>query len=131
MKSLNILFIFTCILIFVNTSGCKKYDDNSGIHFKSKKGRLKGKWRLSTLLFDGIDVGATSRTWEISSDGSVSMFAPGSTTKGKWVFSESKSALFITWEPADHTYKYYIQKLTNKELWLESGEGYLYKYNKE
>jgi len=128
MKKNYILLIF---LFFILISACRKYDENTGFSFRSSRGKIESKWKLSSLLFDGIDQGVPNKILTINPDGTFRSELSSQYESGKWSLTKTKTAVYFTFNNSGWTYKYYIIKLTNDEFWYETGEGYLYKYTRE
>lgn len=128
MRKSNQIFIILCLLFCIS---CRKYDENSGLSVQSKKGKITAEWKLIKLRFDGLDQGAPNRTLTINPDGTFSMKTSNATEAGKWQFSRSKSSVYFTFNNSGWTYKYYVVKLTGKEFWYDTGEGYQYQYSRD
>jgi len=132
--------ILSFCLIILFTTACRKYENGAAFTLLTKTERITNDWILNAVganrdgsLMDIINEYPTMRL-RIRKDSVIILFAP-ITEKlyGNWEFSESKEAFLWTVDhnPAtvidaatdtDMTYdslgRFDIERLTNKELWL-------------
>jgi uncharacterized membrane protein len=122
------LFLAAAAVTIFNFQSCSKYDDNSGIHLKSKKSRLTGEWEVvkingqSPSSYYGMDV---EMIYEVESDGdleySLSVGSYSYSLSGEWEWEDNKEAIKI--EVNGSVSELEIKKLTNKEMTLEDSDG--------
>jgi len=127
-KHLITLFSLLVLFSFFMFTGCKNYDEGPGITLRSKQNRLVNEWKLSAMLYEGLEIGTPNRTFQVNKDGTFRLTTSGVIQNGKWLFSKSKSSLFMEMNDTDVYYTYYILKLRSNELWIINGEGYEYRY---
>jgi len=133
--------IFSFCLIILFLTACRKYENGAAFTVLTKTKRITKDWVLNAVatnnssggLTDILDQYPTMRL-RVRKDSVIVLFAP-ITEKlyGNWEFSESKEAFLWTVDhnPAtvidaatetDMTYdslgRFDIERLTNKELWL-------------
>jgi hypothetical protein len=126
------LFLAAAAVTVFNFQSCSKYDDNTGIHLKSKKGRLTGEWEVvkvdgqSFNSYYGGGAGYTyEMTFEFESDGDFDMTTaysyPGGgysySYSGEWEWEDNKEAIEV--DMGGSISEWEIKKLTNKEMTLE------------
>jgi len=116
------------LVVLLNLSSCKKYEDGPSFSLKSKNGRLTGEWTV-----DEIDkekqVGSTL-TLEFEKNGDFSYkysytdsYGNSSYSyDGEWDWEDGKKSVEVTIAGQPKT-EWEILKLTNKELWFEDDYG--------
>ena len=122
---------------------CGKYDDGPGFSLASKKSRLTGTWELDKVKQSDGSLGNLdnlSIDVEFDKDGDFTIRTTttyyGSTdsytytTSGEWEFSSDKEE--IEFDPNDGgDYEWEINRLTNKELWVEDQYGNEWEWEKD
>jgi hypothetical protein len=118
------LLLAAAAITIINFQSCSKYDDNSGLHLKSKKGRLTGEWEVvkidgqspetyfsSTNNFYGNNYPTTytannvEMIWEFESDGDfkneskIDRTTTGWNRVGNWYTNYGYSNYSYTYEP--------------------------------
>ena len=124
---------------------CGKYDDGPGFSLASKKSRLTGTWELDKLKRSNgslENLNVLSIDIEFEKDGDYNIKTTRSYTNsfgnidrytyfdsGEWEFSSDKEEL--EFDPSDSgDYEWEIDRLTNKQLWIEDEYGNEYKWEK-
>ena len=124
---------------------CGKYDDGPGFSLASKKSRLTGTWELDKVKYSDGSLGNLNNVSidvEFDKDGDFTIRSTttytnyGSndsytyTNSGEWEFSSDKEE--IEFDPNDGgDYEWEINRLTNKELWVEDEYGNEWEWEKD
>ncbi|MBR9861242.1 hypothetical protein GYB22_10950 [bacterium] len=118
----GIATICSAVIIF-NLSSCK-YPDGPSISLKTKKSRLVGRWEVKEMFGEKVD-SDYEVILEFEKDGDMKFGYIydnyGYYYFGEWEWDNDKADLEIDFY--DEPYTFEIQRLTNKELILESDDG--------
>lgn len=113
------LMLAAAVVIMLNFSSCKKYEDGPAFSLKSKTARLTGEWEV--VQVDGQKPDDGELILEFEKDGDFkSTYDYGSYSysyKGDWEWENGKESIDIEID-GDKT-ELDIKRLTNKELWFE------------
>lgn len=131
MKKNTITKVLAAALILASVStisSCKKYEEGPAFSLRTKKARLTGDWKISSVTIDGSDVSGTYNSnfeWDIEADGVYNMKAAPSGTgtanfSGKWKFGEDKDDVYFTDGTSGVEYACRITRLKNTELWMKN-----------
>lgn len=125
MKKLLILSIAALIGSAAMLSSCGKYEEGPKFALSSKKSRLIGEWKTTSVNEDGVEWNLTNLTitQSIKDDGTYSANTSyvilGQTfndaSSGTWEFSDDKSAVLLK-EPSIATDTLVIVKLAKDQL---------------
>ncbi|MDG2370036.1 MAG: glycoside hydrolase family 43 C-terminal domain-containing protein [Flavobacteriales bacterium] len=124
-KKNTTLLLAATIVTTLNFHSCKKYDDGPAFSLRSKTSRLTGEWEVVrigsavypqngySLEFEFDKNGDFTYGTSYSYNGQNYSYAYG----GEWEFSSDKEDIEITINNSVLTFE--INRLTNKELWME------------
>ena len=127
----RILFLTGSMILMLLINSCSKYEDGPSFSLRTKKARLTGEWSVASINNENplVDIGGT---FEFEKDGGVklSMSYEGTSYKlpGSWDWGDAKESIEVS--VLGQSIEFEIKRLTNKELWLEDEDGYLYKCEK-
>ncbi|MFT7156791.1 MAG: hypothetical protein ACI8Q1_001806 [Parvicella sp.] len=131
MKTSN-LFLAASVVLILNFSSCKKYEDGPGFSLKSKTGRLTGEWEV-VQVYDSNGQSLLGNEYEVEmefeKDGDFEMtygYSYGGqsysyTYKGDWEWESDKSEIEVVMDGTKQTWE--ITRLTSKELQFEDEDG--------
>ena|SRR6218665_353353 len=118
----------------VGLSSCGKYEEGPGMSLLTKKMRITGEWDLKeTVEPDGdVDADNSSDYVTFDKDGTWTYTSGSVSQKGEWAFSSGKEKLKVSYPFGGVTVnsESTIIRLTNKEMWLKDGDGYISKSEK-
>jgi len=127
----KVLLLFS-VLILIQATSCKKYDDGPLFSLRSKKNRVEGKWHTGMFLlnkYEQIMMIDTSRRAVFTKDWKYYYHEYNSFTKkvkdleGTWAFRDDKEQLLLglpTGIDSAMSYELWdIKLLKDKEMWLE------------
>lgn len=127
----NKLVLAACVVVLLNLSSCKKYEDGPSLSLKSKNSRLTGEWEVDeidnvspsvgfggTMILEFEKDGDFSYTTSYSYDGASYSYS----YEGEWEWEDGKKSVEIDIDSEDKT-EFEILKLTNKEFWFEDEDG--------
>lgn len=130
------LLLAATVVIVLNFSSCRKYEDGPVLSLKSKTGRLTGEWVVEEI--DNVNIsGFGSITLEFERDGDFTFglsysyygYSYSYSEDGQWAWEDNKEAISVVVNGA--TEEWEIQRLTNKELWFEDESGQEWQCEKE
>lgn len=126
----NKLMLAAAVVICLNFSSCKKYEDGPMFSLRTKTARLTGEWEVvkidgqspdGKLIFEFERGGDFKSTYDYGSyDYSMD---------GDWEWVSGKESIEITLD--GDTEEFDILRLTNKELWFEDDNNNEYKLEKK
>jgi len=129
MKRLCVLFL---VIISLSFTGCY-YEDGPVISLRTPESRLVNKWKFQKVTINGLDrTSDYSHGYvEFSKDNSSTFYIDTAFQyNASWEFSDdyktlSLDCIFIDSLGTDSTWSndYYILKLRDKEMWMESEDG--------
>jgi len=118
------------VVIALNFSSCKKYEDGPMFSLRTKTARLTGTWEVVKIDGENPD---GKLILEFEKDGDfTATFDYGSyscSSEGVWEWASKKESLEITVD-GDKT-EFDILRLTNKELWFEDEDNAEWKCEKQ
>ncbi len=129
MKRFFLLLMMPALLL----GGCY-YDEGPVISLRTPENRLVNKWEYQKFRMNGQDITDTYRnSWvEFKSDKSATFFEDTSYTYyATWEFSDDFKTLYLDCiDDSGNVWSqdYYILKLRDKELWMESDLGSVTNY---
>ncbi len=119
-KHVSLLMAATLVVV-INFSSCKKYDDGPSLSLRTKKSRLAGEWEVVEINGQSQSNSGYDMIWEFEKDGDFKFtYEYGSysySMSGDWEFESDKEVLELQLD-GDNV-EFDIKRLTNKELWLE------------
>ncbi len=118
----------------LTVSSCGKYEEGPGISLMTKKMRLTGEWDTKSVTYGSVSQQDTDEDAYITfeKDGTFKISDNGIEYTGTWAFSNDKEGIAASFTNGSitTTYQRTILRLTNKELWMEDSNGYIYKAEK-
>jgi hypothetical protein len=124
------LMLAAAVVIVLNFSSCKKYEDGPMFSLLTKKARLTGEWEVVKIAGESPDVKLILE-FEKNGDFNVS-YSYGSysdTQSGDWDWVSGKEAVKVTLDGEDTQFD--ILRLTNKEFWFEDDQNDKYECEKK
>lgn len=124
------MMLAAAVVIMLNISSCKKYDDGPAFSLKTKTARLTGEWEVVEVENQAPNGKMTMEfdkdgdfTFEYSYDGS------NYSSNGEWEWESGKESVEL--EIDNEKTEWEILRLTNKELWFEDEGGNEWQCEKE
>jgi len=120
----------TLLLFFVlaiSLTGCY-YDEGPVMSLRTPESRLVNKWQYQKFTMNGTDLMDSYRSsWVEFKKDKTAMFYEDSSYSytAAWEFSDDFKTLYLNCSDSSNTWEmdYYILKLRDKELWMESDMG--------
>jgi len=125
-KKNGTLLLAATMITVLNFHSCKKYDDGPSFTLRTTTARLTGEWEIVrigseiypqngySLEFEFEKNGDFAYKYSYSSSGQNYSYSYG----GEWEFSSDKENIEIILNGSVLDFE--INRLTNKELWIES-----------
>jgi hypothetical protein len=122
----KITLIIALLTLSIAFTNCKKYEDGPSFTLLTKKMRISGNWKLTTLTVNGTgsSINGLESKLDINKEGSytaTSTFGSISFSEtGKWAFSSDKKQLTLTPSTASSIPSTFdILELKNTEMKLK------------
>jgi len=131
-KKIGALLLAIAIITVFNFHSCKKYEDGPSFSLRSKTARLTGEWEL-IAIGDSIANYFSEFKFEKNGDFTFTWTDGGRIGfNGDWEFDDKKENITTNFtalgQLQENNYK--INRLTNKELWMEDASNELWKLEK-
>jgi hypothetical protein len=118
-------YVAAAAVMTFNLQSCGKYEDGPGLSLRTKKARVVGDWDVVQIGAQLFPQGGYSLEFEFEKDGDLKYTYNYSyygqtysyTYAGTWDFSSDKEDLDMTIDGQVQSFE--IQRLTNKEMWLD------------
>ena len=115
------LLLAASMVVLLNFSSCKKYDDGHSFTLVPAKNRLVGEWKV--VRFDNVPLAtgeAVILEFEKDNDFSILTTDAGYSYSysGGWEWDDKKDAVKIDLDNTTDEFKMEIDKLTKDELWF-------------
>lgn len=131
------LLLAATVVIMLNVSSCKKYEDGPLFSLRTKTVRLTGEWEVVEIenndpLDDGKLILEFEKDGDFSSHRIYSDYNYSSycySYEGDWEWESGKEVIEI--EIDGDKEKFEILRLTNDELWFEDEDGNEWQCEKE
>ena len=122
------IMLAASLVVLLNLSSCKKYDDGPSFSLKSKNGRLTGEWTVDEI--NKVKTVGSTITLEFEKNGDFSFgssysyygYSYSYSYDGEWDWEDGKKSVEVSIDGEDKT-EWEILRLTNKELWFEDEDG--------
>ncbi|MFH1121008.1 MAG: hypothetical protein V1775_14415 [Bacteroidota bacterium] len=128
----NKLMLAAAVVICLNFSSCKKYEDGPMFSLMSKTARLTGEWEIVKIDGERIDDGV-SIILEFEKDGdfksTYSYDSYSYSSEGEWEWASGKESVEITLD--GEKIEFEISRLTNSEFWFEDEDNEEYQCEKK
>lgn len=126
------LMLAAAVVIILNFSSCKKYEDGPVFSLKTKTARLTGEWEVVQIDNEKpIDGGKV--LLEFDKDGDFSLSIKYGTYSysydGEWEWVSGKESIEVDLD--GETIEWDVLRLTNDELWLEDEDNNEWECEKE
>lgn len=124
-KTTQKLLLAATVVTVLNFTSCGKYDDGPAFSLRTKKARLTGDWEVVRIGNQSFPSNGYALEMSLRDNGDLkftySYLQESFTYNGKWEFSGDKEDLLLTFDNELSRFK--INRLTNKELWMETTGG--------
>ncbi len=125
------LLLAAAVVVMLNFTSCKKYEDGPAFSLRSKTARLTGEWEV--VKIGGSPIAGSELNLEFEKDGDFNFsYSYGSydyTAKGEWEWSDKKETIKATID--GETVEWEVLRLTNDEFWFEDDQQEEWKCEKK